>query len=302
MGARVYDPAIGRFTAADPTIPGAMNGQAFNRYAYVLNNPLIYTDPNGYGFSFNPFKLITHIFNGVTNAASPIFHSSIVQAVEVVAAYFACGQGASGAACAAGVSGTNTGVNGGDLGDSVKAAAITFATAEAFQAVNAPGAITNPAARIAASATIGGLSSVASGGNFQSGFLAAGFTSLAGPIIPKGDVVAGTFVAATIGGTASTIGGGKFLNGAVTGAFAYAVGGGGIGDNSGPTLSQGTGGVAFVGGFFDYWNPFGGQVLRSYYAYTATGADAAYFTWDQGGALGAWLDANAGTVTAVYGQ
>jgi len=47
-GARFYDPALGRFISADTVVPGAGNPQALNRYAYVLNNPLKYTDPTGH--------------------------------------------------------------------------------------------------------------------------------------------------------------------------------------------------------------------------------------------------------------
>ena len=47
MRARLYDPYIGRFLSADPVLPDAANLQAYNRYAYVLNNPLKYVDPTG---------------------------------------------------------------------------------------------------------------------------------------------------------------------------------------------------------------------------------------------------------------
>ena len=46
--ARWYDTALGRFIQADTIVPGAGNPQAFDRYAYVLNNPLRYTDPSGH--------------------------------------------------------------------------------------------------------------------------------------------------------------------------------------------------------------------------------------------------------------
>jgi hypothetical protein len=39
---------LGRFLSPDTIIPGAANPQAFNRYSYVLNNPLKYTDPTGH--------------------------------------------------------------------------------------------------------------------------------------------------------------------------------------------------------------------------------------------------------------
>lgn len=44
--ARMYDPAIGRFTSADTIVPGGIQG--LDRYAYTLNNPLRYVDPSGH--------------------------------------------------------------------------------------------------------------------------------------------------------------------------------------------------------------------------------------------------------------
>ncbi|WP_322801519.1 RHS repeat-associated core domain-containing protein, partial [Thermoflexus sp.] len=46
--ARFYDPALGRFLQPDPIVPEPGNPQALNRYAYVYNNPLRYTDPSGH--------------------------------------------------------------------------------------------------------------------------------------------------------------------------------------------------------------------------------------------------------------
>ena len=46
--ARFYSPKIGRFLSPDTIVPGAANPQAWNRYSYVLNNPLKYTDPTGH--------------------------------------------------------------------------------------------------------------------------------------------------------------------------------------------------------------------------------------------------------------
>jgi len=46
--ARTYDPVLGRFISADTIVPGAGNGQALNRYAYVGNSPLRYRDPTGH--------------------------------------------------------------------------------------------------------------------------------------------------------------------------------------------------------------------------------------------------------------
>ena len=45
LNGRVYDPLVGRMMSADPFVPDPLNGQAWNRYAYVINNPLSITDP-----------------------------------------------------------------------------------------------------------------------------------------------------------------------------------------------------------------------------------------------------------------
>jgi RHS repeat-associated protein len=46
--ARLYDPQIGRFISADTIVPNPGDLQAFNRYSYCMNNPLVYTDPSGH--------------------------------------------------------------------------------------------------------------------------------------------------------------------------------------------------------------------------------------------------------------
>ncbi|WP_347815000.1 RHS repeat domain-containing protein [Leptospira noguchii] len=46
--ARYYDPGIGRFTSADTLIPDEYNSQAWNRFAYVYNNPIGAKDPTGH--------------------------------------------------------------------------------------------------------------------------------------------------------------------------------------------------------------------------------------------------------------
>ena len=49
MNGRVYDPTLGRFLSADPFVQFPETTQSFNRYTYVNNNPLSYTDPSGFG-------------------------------------------------------------------------------------------------------------------------------------------------------------------------------------------------------------------------------------------------------------
>jgi RHS repeat-associated protein len=47
LGARHYDPMIGRFMGVDPVGPSPSDQFGFNRYAYADNDPYGKTDPNG---------------------------------------------------------------------------------------------------------------------------------------------------------------------------------------------------------------------------------------------------------------
>jgi hypothetical protein len=54
---------------ADPFIQSPKNSQSFNRYSYVLNNPLSMTDPTGY-FSFS--KLFSPLLRPLIKLSSKI--------------------------------------------------------------------------------------------------------------------------------------------------------------------------------------------------------------------------------------
>ena len=54
--ARLYDPVIGRFITPDTVIPDIYNPQDLNRYSYVRNNPLKYTDPTGHMAAYHALK------------------------------------------------------------------------------------------------------------------------------------------------------------------------------------------------------------------------------------------------------
>ena len=47
MNGRLYDPKLHRFLQPDNYVQDPFNTQNYNRYGYVLNNPLKYTDPTG---------------------------------------------------------------------------------------------------------------------------------------------------------------------------------------------------------------------------------------------------------------
>jgi hypothetical protein len=48
MNGRVEDAITGRFLSADPYIADQTGSQSYNRYSYVMNNPMTLTDPTGF--------------------------------------------------------------------------------------------------------------------------------------------------------------------------------------------------------------------------------------------------------------
>ena len=70
--ARYYDPSIGRFLSPDSMIPGGgSDPQQVNRYAYVSNNPINYSDPTGHwGIKIhNPIAAVVNAVNSAKDAA-----------------------------------------------------------------------------------------------------------------------------------------------------------------------------------------------------------------------------------------
>ncbi|SHF33884.1 FG-GAP-like repeat-containing protein [Chryseobacterium takakiae] len=47
MNGRLYDPLLRRFLNADENIQDPTNTQNYNKYGYVMNNPMMYSDPSG---------------------------------------------------------------------------------------------------------------------------------------------------------------------------------------------------------------------------------------------------------------
>jgi RHS repeat-associated protein len=47
MHARYYNPTLGRFLSVDPVMADTSSSQSWNRYSYVINNPVKLVDPNG---------------------------------------------------------------------------------------------------------------------------------------------------------------------------------------------------------------------------------------------------------------
>ncbi len=65
MNGRMYDPWLGRFLSPDNYVQAPGYSQNLNRYSYALNNPLIYTDPDGQWVQY----LIGAAIGGIVNVA-----------------------------------------------------------------------------------------------------------------------------------------------------------------------------------------------------------------------------------------
>ena len=59
MGARFYDPLLGRFLSADTVVPEAGSPQGLNRFSYAYNNPISNSDPTGHQPEITPPPLVT---------------------------------------------------------------------------------------------------------------------------------------------------------------------------------------------------------------------------------------------------
>jgi len=229
MNGRVYDPELGRFLSPDPFIQDPLDPQNFNRYSYVGNNPLSFVDPSGFlrGLARSLGRRISRAFSSIARAIRSV--------VRVIRPFIAVIAGIVIAAKlpfkAPAIKGFISGVisSGGDLRQGL----ISGLTAGAFSLTAVGNTLSEIGAvgKTVAHGTVGGLASVASGGNFRSGFIAGaaakGATEVGGaagiPFIdnPEGSLqlARNATLAAVVGGTGSVLGGGKFQNGAVTGAF-----------------------------------------------------------------------------------
>lgn len=184
MNGRIYDPLLGRFLTPDPNIPDASNLQAFNRYSYVLNNPLLYTDPTGYRFHFKLRSLVKII-------------------VVAVVTYFTAGL-----ATEALIAWSSTSIAAGGIAGSLGSALMTVGM-EVGELTTLGSAVVGAAAGF-----VGGL--VASGGDLKAGLLGAVSGGLGGAIggYYASNYTVGRVVAEGVAsGVNSRLSGGSFRDG-----------------------------------------------------------------------------------------
>ncbi|KZN50868.1 hypothetical protein N476_14600 [Pseudoalteromonas luteoviolacea H33] len=209
---------------ADPFVQAPSNLQNYNRYSYVLNNPLSYTDPSGYFFKKllkGAMKLSGSWYVYRFLNKNPLLRNLVNVGLNFVPGCTAW--------CSALFTGTSKFVESGSLGKAFKSGLTSYATAWAFSQIgDAFGAKAGfwkegGIAHLGAHALTGGIISDVQGGNFGHGFWSAGLTKGAqvSGIVNMDNVVIGTAQSMVIAGTISKLTGGKFANAAVTGAFQY---------------------------------------------------------------------------------
>ena len=239
MNGRVFDPALARFMAADPFIQAPESIQSYNRYSYVMNNPLGATDPTGY-WSLRKhlkkkFKAILKptVRNGFDYMASfpgqkqvdryIMTHPWAYTAGSIVASYYG------GPVGSAFWSAYYTYQATGSANAATRTGAVVFASEYLTQQVGSSGWTT--AEKIVAYAAIGCGSAEASGGACRSGAMSAAVSAAGKAYGPQwiekpngfNEFTAAAFYNATLGGVASAASGGSFANGAKSSAYRYMV-------------------------------------------------------------------------------
>jgi RHS repeat-associated protein len=249
MNGRIYDPLIGRFMSADPFIQAPSMLQSYNRYSYVMNNPLNLTDPSGFSFfdpagifdsgskarTFlsNPFPAINNFGdrNGAAILGLPFGRAGYnavfnflqgpngYQVKSAAITFFSAFCGYAVAACNGGGQAALAKAYGASDWDAFNTGGIAALSTGLFQAAGSVGG-----GSYVAHAAAGCVSSAAGGGNCGQGALAAVFGKYATDVIggTPGQFDAYQFAATVVaGGVGSVIGGGKFQNGAATAAYGY---------------------------------------------------------------------------------
>jgi RHS repeat-associated protein len=241
MNGRVYDPDIGLFVSPDLVTQSLTDNRTFNRYSYVLNNPLKYVDPTGnfhccggiihsIGSALgSAVNAVGHALGNAANAAGAWLQQNwrevVVVGVAVGVTILTAGTASpilAGMISGATAFGTSSALYGGSLGDVLKATATgaLFGTLGAGISEAIAGGTWES---IFAQGGLRGIETVESGGNFVKGFGIGALSALEPDIQDiagfSGAALTQIGAQAALNGTISAIEGDKFGNGALWGAY-----------------------------------------------------------------------------------
>eukprot|EP01028_Stygiella_incarcerata_P008143 TRINITY_DN3477_c0_g2_i3.p1 TRINITY_DN3477_c0_g2~~TRINITY_DN3477_c0_g2_i3.p1 ORF type:complete len:413 (+),score=-19.60 TRINITY_DN3477_c0_g2_i3:103-1341(+) len=242
MNGRVYDPVTGRFLSADPTIQAPYDTQSYNRYTYVKNNPLKYTDPSGYSWFKKVFHAIGKVFKAIKKYIKVIVAIVVTVVIAIYAPYLLGMTETWGFAAFATLSLENAMIIGaisgfvsgfimtGTLSGAVKGAVWGAISAGVAHGIGHAEALKNMRSALggAGQHIMHGITRAAitkaQGGRWSSGFWSGLAGSALGATMGKLEnlhIAIKTAINSLASGMISKISGGKFANGAVTGAFVY---------------------------------------------------------------------------------
>jgi RHS repeat-associated protein len=225
MNGRIYDPHTGRFMQADPFIQDGSNQQNYNRFSYVLNNPLNATDPSG---QFIPGIVLAYMAAGTVAArAVGIIDTKTMRGILGIIASIAMA-GMDGGMCTAATTPATPflqavagGMVGGAIACGLECAMSGGSLAMMSFGVGEMGLAEGSFKHAVAHGVSGCASTSVSGGKCGHGFASSFFSTSMGDNKTLNDAIGSLASRVVVGGTASVIGGGKFANGAVNASFAY---------------------------------------------------------------------------------
>lgn len=242
MNARIYDPAIARFTSPDTVVPDTTMSMAHNRYIYVYNNPIKYVDPDGH------CPICVFIIGAIIFTIGATSDDSFIHSVGTVVGSLMMFYGAALAntsavgldAFVAGaknlsieqmiVGGSSAGgassfiASGGDIGETFRGAflggvgaAVSYGIGHGF------GKNWTTATKALAHGVSQGIISELRGGEFKSGFIGGFLGKMTGGLAETmfDDKVAQYIAVTMIGGAVSEAAGGDFLDGAISAAMVH---------------------------------------------------------------------------------
>jgi RHS repeat-associated protein len=220
--ARYYDPELGRFISADTIVPNPHDPQDLNRYSYVGNNPLKYTDPTGHLKLGSIFKKVVGAIVGIV--VTVLTGGSGLAILPGIWAAVAGGAAGGAVSAAVNVGNILKGAIFGAIGGAITGGAF-YGAGEIMKGVTDP--LVRAAGHAAAGAAVGAATSAIMGGDIGmgalTGFVSGGVSSLAGSLANglgnTEQLLIRMGAGAVAGGATAAIAGGDVALGVVGGAI-----------------------------------------------------------------------------------